>query len=192
MKFKLILCALILGGLTTTVQAQKLSKKEKRALRKEKRALKKEIRTLIKSPVKYKTLKEGLTAKEQKVAEQGQVIADLQRKNNQLEAELTEASTTIENYAKAIHSAKNNATCREDNGMQYRVQIGLYKQFDIRSFLNETKVVSFEDVNGLYQYTIGNFTTEEEAETFKQAMMEMGIRDAFVSYYLDGKRIPKD
>lgn len=192
MKFKLILCALILGGLTTTVQAQKLSKKEKRALRKEKRALKKEIRTLIKSPVKYKSLKEGLTAKEEKVEEQGQTIAELQRKNSQLEAELTEASTTIENYAKAIHLAKNNTTCRNDNGMKYRVQIGLYKQFDIRSFLNETKVVSFEDINGLYQYTIGNFTTEEEAETFKQAMMKMGIKDAFVSYYLDGKRISKD
>lgn len=185
MKFKLTLLTLAIIGTTASTQAQELSKTEKKAL-------KKEIRGLIKNPAKYKTMKENLTANEQKVAEQGQIIADLRRKNNQLEAELTEASTTIENYAKAMHSAKNNATCREDNGMQYRVQIGLYKQFDIRSFLNKPKVVSFEDVDGLYQYTIGNFTTEEEAETFKQAMMKMGIKDAFVSYYLDGKRIPKD
>ena len=85
----------------------------------------------------------------------------------------------------------NSINCKEDAGMKYRLQIGLYEQFDITSFLEQIKVVSFEQVDGKFRYTIGNFNTEEEAEMFKEAVRRMGIKDAFVSYYLDGIRIPK-
>lgn len=186
MKFKLTLLVFIMIGATASTQAQELSKTEKKAL-------KKEIRGLIKNPAKYKTMKENLTANEQKVAEQGRNIGKLQRSNNELQQELLNAKQSISSlndYVSSVKEAKN--TCREDNGMQYRVQIGAYAEFDIRSFLHQTKVVSFEEVDNLYRYSIGNFATKEEAISFRNAIKKMGIKDAFITYYLNGERTPNE
>jgi len=189
MQFKSIFTVLALSFLVNGLYAQELTKKEKRAL-------KKEVRAYIKEPVKYQYLKESLATKDVIVKEQSTEINDLTSAKDGLVKSLVAARDTIELLKNEIAEAKSTEASTgqlvNSDGLKYRVQIGLYKEFDIRSFLNDMKVTSFEETEGLFRYTIGNFTTEEEAETFKLAVRKMGIKDAFVSHYLDGQRIPKN
>ena len=43
--------------------------------------------------------------------------------------------------------------------------------------------------NPFYGYSLGNFETLEEARNFKNELVNMGFKDAFVASYQDGKRI---
>lgn len=187
MKFKLVLITTLffIGG---SSHAQNLSKAEKRDL-------KKELKTYLKEPVKFKYLKESLATKEVIVNEQAKELTAIAKERNAIKFELNAARDSIGIYGNQLSSFKDNTSqnseCIDDNGMKYKVQIGLYRQFDIRSFLQELKVTSFEEIDGMFRYTIGNFTTEDEAELFKEAIRKMGISGAFVAYYLDGERIPK-
>ena len=186
-KFSILLILFVFIANTGNVFSQELSSKEKKSL-------KKEIRKLLKDPVKYKFLKESLVVKETIVNEQSKEINLLTRESNKLKHELKVARDSIGEYAYKESEMKNagNTNCTDDSGMKFRLQIGLYREFDITSFLEQFKLLSFEITDdGMYRYTIGNFDNEIEAESFKEAIRQMGIKDAFVSFYLDGKRIPK-
>lgn len=191
-RFSIIFIIFVLATNVTNVFSQELSSKEKKAL-------KKEIRKLLKNPIKYKYLKESLVVKETIVEEQSKEINDLTQETNKLKHELNEAGDSISDFAYQIkvfreteEKQANSSNCKDDYGIKYRLQIGLYKEFDVTNFLNQLKLLSFEITeNGLYRYTIGNFENEDDAEAFKEAVRQMGIKDAFVSHYLDGKRVPK-
>jgi hypothetical protein len=43
--------------------------------------------------------------------------------------------------------------------------------------------------NPFYSYSLGNFQTLEEARRFKDELVNMGFKDAFVASYQDGKRV---
>lgn len=188
MRLKTFITVLAISFLVNGLYAQELSKLEKKAL-------KKELRSYAKDPVKYKYIKESLATKDVIVKEQSTEINELTESKNGLVKSLVAARDSIGFYENQAVEARNAQPSAGEfvanDGMKYRVQIGLYKEFDITSFLNDMKVTSFEETEGMYRYTIGNFTTEEEAETFKLAVRKMGIKDAFVSHYLDGTRIPK-
>lgn len=187
MKLKTLITLLAVSFLLNGLYAQDLSKEEKKTL-------KKELRDLTKDPIKYKYLKESLVKKDIIVKEQSSEIEALTTEKDVLVKSLGVTRDSIGYFENQIAEARLQAMPGgfvKNDGLKYRVQIGLYKEFDIRSFLNDLKVTSFEETEGLFRYTIGNFTTEEEAETFKLAVRKMGIKDAFVSHYSDGIRIPK-
>ena len=43
--------------------------------------------------------------------------------------------------------------------------------------------------NPFYAYSLGNFETLEEAKRFRDELVKMGFKDAFVASYKDGKRL---
>ncbi|MEJ2585586.1 MAG: SPOR domain-containing protein [Robiginitalea sp.] len=43
--------------------------------------------------------------------------------------------------------------------------------------------------NPFYAYSLGNFETLEEAKRFRDELVKMGFKDAFVASYKDGKRV---
>ncbi len=161
----------------------------------EKKSLKKELRTYLKDPIKFKYLKDNLAVKDVIIKEQLNDLSEVSTEKKELSARLNAARDSIGFYenklAKYVSAQVSSVSCRDDSGLKYRVQIGLYKDFDITSFFSEIKVLNFEQIEGEFRYTIGNFTTENDAELFKAAIRKMGIKGAFVSYYLDGERIPK-
>ena len=195
-KYSIILIIILFIGNITNVFSQELSSKEKKQL-------KKEIRKLLKDPVKYKYFKNNLKTKDNLLNSQTKDISFLKRERNKVQHSLNVCRDSISGFENAIRiydkesknianvNASNN--CVDDTGIKYRLQIGLYKEFDISSFLQQLKLMSFEVVDdGLYRYSIGNFDNEFDAELFKDALRQMGLKDAFVSFYLDGKRIPKN
>lgn len=78
-------------------------------------------------------------------------------------------------------------------GLVFKVQIGAYKKRDLSNILEGGKSQeAFEqkrsgDVN---EYTLGHFRDYWKANQFKKELRAMGLKDAWVVAFKDGKRTP--
>ncbi len=77
-------------------------------------------------------------------------------------------------------------------GIVYRVQIGAYRYpkpglFD--NLQNDLGTIEREYIDGLTKFVVGRFSQLRSAEILRQTAEDLGVSDAFVSLYLDGKRI---
>jgi hypothetical protein len=87
-----------------------------------------------------------------------------------------------------------NGVKTDEAGISFKVQIGAYKNQvpnEVASkFLNiKTWPVQNVVINGLYIYTIGNFTAASFAKKLKDEAISVGIIDAYITVYKDGKKI---
>lgn len=87
-----------------------------------------------------------------------------------------------------------NGVKSEETGISFKVQIGAYKNQIpnevAAKFLNiKTWPVKTYQINGLYIYTIGNFVNSSFAKKLKDEAVSLGITDAFITVYKDGKKI---
>ena len=101
---------------------------------------------------------------------------------------------------------------RIDNLKEQNEELSLVKEFYLaKEFLEKEKIYSvqiqsfvdnnvtlasealtntlFVKTNPFYAYSLGNFETLDEAQKFRQELVSMGFKDAFVASYQDGKRI---
>ena len=101
---------------------------------------------------------------------------------------------------------------RIDNLEQQNDELSLVKEFYLaKKFLDKEKIYSvqvksfvdnnvtlasealtntlFVKTNPFYSYSLGNFETLEEAQSFRYQLVKMGFKDAFVASYQDGKRL---
>ncbi|MBK7668951.1 MAG: hypothetical protein IPJ32_17380 [Sphingobacteriaceae bacterium] len=90
-------------------------------------------------------------------------------------------------------TAENGVKVGEE-GLSFRVQIGAYKnQVPAEIAANFQKIkewpVDNKLINALYIYTVGNFTDVKFAKQLKDQMIGLGIGDAFVSVYQNGKKL---
>ncbi|MGI9543756.1 MAG: Ezrin/radixin/moesin family protein, partial [Cyclobacteriaceae bacterium] len=46
------------------------------------------------------------------------------------------------------------------------------------------------DSDGTQRYTLGNFKDYWQADKFKKYLREMGVKDAWIVPYKDGRRVP--
>jgi hypothetical protein len=87
-----------------------------------------------------------------------------------------------------------NGVKLDDAGISYKVQIGAYKNQvpnDVANkFLNiKTWPVKNVVINNLYIYTIGGFNAFVFAKKLKDEAVSVGITDAFITVYKDGKKL---
>lgn len=87
-----------------------------------------------------------------------------------------------------------NGVKYEEAGITFKVQIGAYKNQvpnDVASkFLSiKTWPVSNVVINGLYIYSIGSFSGLNFAKQLKDEAVSLGISDAFITVYRDGKKL---
>lgn len=109
------------------------------------------------------------------------IIADLKAENAKLKA------TSNSGFGQARAAAPNVGGSSSANS-PYRVQIGVYNKFSINQFLNSAKCITTSNVNGNNVYEVGGFNDVNEASMMAQELKRMGLRDAFVTKYVNGAR----
>jgi predicted nuclease with TOPRIM domain len=184
MQKQILILALCLMSVAVSAQ---LSKDEKKALKEE---LKEQLKDLEAYKKKKQQTKEELEAKNQELEQLRKNILEASTKNVELETKLVQEQAKVkEAEAKAEEAAKTQDPTATPMGTVFKLQIGLYKSFDISADLDTAKFVTYEDVDGHKRYIISYFTTEAAAEKFKLDIRKLGIKDAFVAKYVDRQRI---
>ena len=108
------------------------------------------------------------------------------------------ATPTVAAFSNGVTSGPaptaENGVKTDEAGISFKVQIGAYKNQvpnEVASkFLNiKTWPVQNVVINGLYIYTIGNFTAASFAKKLKDEAILLGINDAYITVYKDGKKL---
>lgn len=102
----------------------------------------------------------------------------------------TNINTTNTNAA----AANNNEAASEDlvtvKGLLYTVQVGVYaRPVSSIQLFNITPLYSEKAPNGYIRYTSGIYNDINKAVQAKNIIVEIGVKDAFVTAYYNGKRI---
>jgi septal ring factor EnvC (AmiA/AmiB activator) len=178
-KLAFALLAFTLLCTATWSEAQTLSKSEKKAL-------KKEIKTYKKDPVKWVKMQ---NKHKEEVEELREEVADLKAKlaaANAEKQELADKLAALQNQYAALK--KSMPSTELPMGTVYQVQMGYYQYLDLVSFNSKLKTVKAEEIDGAKRYVIGHFENVMDALQFSNDVKSLGIKDAFVSQYIDGKR----
>ncbi|MEM8999610.1 MAG: SPOR domain-containing protein [Bacteroidota bacterium] len=71
----------------------------------------------------------------------------------------------------------------------YSVQVKSFVENNVTLASEALTNTLFVKTNPFYAYSLGNFETLGEAQKFRQQLVNMGFKDAFVASYQDGKRV---
>ena len=175
----LIILAILGFFINQSVQAQELTKTQKRAL-------KKEIRTYKKNPEKWVKMQ---NQHQDKVKELSDEIAGLnaQLKTAELTSEQLAEQLKLEQL-RYLELEKTIPSTELPEGTVYQVQMGFYQYLDLVSFNDKLKTVRAEEIDGKKRYVIGHFDNLLDAVQFSNDIKRIGVSDAFVTEYIDGKR----
>ena len=158
--------------------------------------------------VKVTNLEARVTNLEQEKGDLKQELQDLKdalaRKEAQVkEAEAKAAAAAVveeptETMASTTPTTPSTATTKNttpatktaiQKGVVFKVQIGSFKKVDITKYFNRNKNFSGDvDEDGTMKYTLGMFDDYWEADAFKKYLRAMGVKDAWIVAYKDGKR----
>lgn len=193
----LFLTALLLlaFGTTATVQAQELSKEEKKEWKKKAREYKRNpaaLKSLAESVDRYKKEANEYAAQinemEADKANRRSRLAQLERENTALQDKL--AATLNELDQLRMSPPAQPQMDQPMRGLVFRVQLGAYKKLNLPATLDgEDDNMDLEMVDGLQKIIIGKYPDVESAEALRNYMQKLGISDAWIVAYQDGVRV---
>lgn len=150
--------------------------------RSEKKAIKKELKNYRKNPEIY----------QKKKIKQKETVATLEDEVEKLNIELAEKELQIAKLNDLVDELMNKLEVALDDdtpdGTVYKVQMGYFQHLNLESFNGEKRYVRAEEIDGAKRYTIGYFKSLEDAMKFTNDIKKLGIEDAFVSQYINGRR----
>lgn len=88
-----------------------------------------------------------------------------------------------------VGNSFSNTSDKLKNIRVFTVQIAASKKDELLLFSEHFVNFRAHSMQGFNAYSLGNFSTQEEANAFKEALHEIGLKDAWVTSYLNGKRI---
>ncbi len=123
----------------------------------------------------------------------GKRVAILQGIANQPEIVNQSQVNTNNNQQPAVTGIAPANNLEEIKGLLYTVQVGVYSRpVSSSQLFNVAPLFSERMSNGLIKYTTGLYNDLNKANIAKNAIVNIGIRDAFVSAYNNGKRTPME
>jgi uncharacterized small protein (DUF1192 family) len=190
---KILLLVLGLFFIGSEASAQ-LSKREAKEWKKKMRKM---------DPSDFKNLMDENNALKGKVSGLDGQVMSLQSRLGDKDAKISELQNEIKRIETELAASKKKAAAEEDKsldissratrtakGVEFRVQIGAYRNKDLTKFIDNGESFSGETDGNLMQYTLGYFTDYWEADKFKKYLREMGVKDAWIVPYKDGHRVP--
>ncbi len=200
MKNLATILVLILGVTFAFDGHAQLSKKEKKEWKKRlKRLEPQEYKSLLDENKALKGQVSSLQTEQQSFSSS---LADRDEQIDQLEGQVSdlrnELATSRANLAKLQDQAAeprskdvSGSSINDQVGIVFKVQIGAFTNKDLSKYLEAGDNFSGETNDaGMKQYTLGVFKDYWEADTFKKYLREMGVKDAWIVSFRDGKRVP--
>jgi hypothetical protein len=74
-------------------------------------------------------------------------------------------------------------------GQWYSVQVGAYEKRDLQLYDGSLMQFRMFKDDNLFKYSLGVFSSYEEAHRFRKEMLQLGLKGAFVQAYSGGKPI---
>ncbi len=114
-----------------------------------------------------------------------------------MEAQVTKAKADLEEAQNEVAMDKSSGGGAKGGrnglipakGLVYTVQLGSFRDFSLKNM--SSSGITMDQQDGMNKYLLGSFRKEAQAEKFKQEIQAMGIKDAWVVAYKDGKRMAK-
>lgn len=109
------------------------------------------------------------------------------------ESELSEYQQQIsflETTLNNLPSALDTIDYRDLNSeVIYAVQVAALENKDLSLYSKELRNISQYKDKDFNKYSLGNFTSLEDAKIFRKELVALGFQDAFVASYQNGKRL---
>ena len=140
-------------------------------------------------------LKSQIQQLEQRLANTGTNQDQYQSRINTLESERDQLAYQLEAARESIRElnekVKDLPAGMEDarTGVIYRVQIGAFEEREIAEDLNTSDMLKLDREGDLQKVVIGLFRDYDRASRLRTQLREMGVRDAWIVTYRDGRRI---
>jgi len=100
-------------------------------------------------------------------------------------------NNSVNSTENSINSATNSTT---EKGVIYKIQIGAYRKQankEIRTKFSQIKnlKIDTQQINELFVYSAGSFLDMNTARPALESVKQLGIEDAFICVYRDGKKL---
>lgn len=196
MKKLLVLTLSLLIGFSVSAQ---LSKDEKKEWKTKWKAYKKDLEGFKDLVEENGTLKGQLSTTKRQLATLQSQMGDNDAKIADLQDQVTRAQAQVAAAKEAELAAKNALGSKPAvidhspmsmDGVVFKVQIGAFEKGDMSKFFDNNPMFTGQDEDGMQKVTIGFFRDYWEADTFKKYVREMGVKDAWIVPFKDGKRVP--
>jgi uncharacterized small protein (DUF1192 family) len=195
MKKLLVLTLCLLIGFSVSAQ---LSKAEKKEWKTKYKAYKKDLEGFKVMVEENGSLKSQLSTTKRQLSTLQSQMGDKDAKIAELQDEVTRMQAQVAAAKDAELAAKNalgskpavSKSPMSMDGVVFKVQIGAFAKKDMSKFFDNNPMFSGQDENGLQKITVGFFKDYWEADTFKKYLREMGVKDAWIVPFKDGKRVP--
>lgn len=146
--------------------------------KKEKKALK---------PLEFKKYVEEKDALQKKVNSSDSDLQDIKTQILAKEDEINGLKGSVQRLER--ENSELDVTRKSEKGVVFRVQIGAFEGFDISDYSQDKSDFNIEKDGKVTKYTLGYFTDYWEADKFKKYVRAMGLKDAWIVAYRDGKRV---
>ena len=206
MKTTKVFFTLLIGILSATMAFGQMTKAEKKAYKREMKEWKKKKKAM--TPDDFKVLFEEHTALkasnaamvgevetlEEQITAKDQQISDQQKQVQRMQAQYQATQRELDNLkSQPKQPAYNPEVINGEDfsvGVVFKVQVGAFRKMDLGKYANQSKEFSQEEMQELRKYVIGNFRNYDDANVLKRYLREMGVEDAWIVPYRDGKRVP--
>lgn len=145
----------------------------------------KEVRETEKAS--YETLQNDVAALNRELQTTKKWNTQLREQN----AELTQRLRAAKASLCQISGQDEECPTSFEQGVVFKVQIGAFKDNELpEDPINPIIILNTEEKNDLQKIVLGQFRDYQKAVQLKLNLMAMGIKDAWVVSYKDGKRVP--
>lgn len=168
--------------------ASQLTKQEEQQWKQQKNAM---------SPEQFKNIVEEAEVLKQDHQAQVERVTELQESLERKDNEIQRLSTLLTQSQKKVStlenerlSDKNRDDSEWDKGVVFRVQLAAFDDYDLRNMVQQGSDLDIIDEDGYIKYILGQFRDYDEANLFKKKLRKIGVREAWIVPYKDGKRVP--
>lgn len=173
------------------------AKGDKKKAKQEKKAVKKQLKKYMKDTESYTNMIDGYKKNVSELEDDVNNLTNEKRvldtENSELKSEVLQLNNKVSDLTFSLEETeKNSSNIFKNEGVEYRVQIGAYRNLDFTPYLTNNQIIGHEFIDGVHRYFIGSWDNADDAYNFAQKFNEMEIDDAFVTKYVDGTRVDFD